>query len=207
MPDRRLPGCPRLQRRNAINRINSLITETVPEPVLDRRRQPARFQRWLVSRPVPCHLEVAELTPQVAGERAERAALGDRVPSPALADTPPEAASARGDLSYLASSEQAQAAHSPHRRKRVIGLKAFNRLIEHTHVKLRDYPEHVGRVAVPADRPWKSGPSAHACAQSRANAESKPRACPRPYPVRLLPRRPGTAAVKRPGRRARAVPI
>lgn len=67
--------------------------------------------------------------PQLARERAERAAPGDRIPSPALADTPPEAAPAGSDLPYLASPERAQAAHTPDWRKRVIALEAFDRLI------------------------------------------------------------------------------
>lgn len=87
----------------------------------------------LASRPVPGHFEVAKLTPQLARERAERAALGDRIPPPAPADPPPEAAPARGDLPHLAGPERAQAAHAPHRRKRVIAPKAFNRLIGCTH--------------------------------------------------------------------------
>ena len=53
----------------------------------------------LVSRPIPGCLEAVKLTDQVSQERAERAALRDRVPPAALADSPPGKAVARGDLS------------------------------------------------------------------------------------------------------------
>src|SRR6476620_9480594 len=89
----------------------------------------------LCCRPAPGHFEVAQLTHQAGHQRAERAALGDRVPSATLADSPPEAAPARGDLSWLAGSEPAPALHAPHGEARCAGRKAFDRTFNSTHRK------------------------------------------------------------------------
>ena len=94
----------------------------------------------LICRPVPGRFEVAQFTHQAGHQRAERAALGDRVPSATLADSPPEAAPARGDLSWLAGSEPAPAVHAPHGEARCAGRQAFNRLIKSTHRKACGYP-------------------------------------------------------------------
>jgi hypothetical protein len=94
----------------------------------------------LIYRPAPGHFEVAQLTHQAGHQRAERAALGDRVPSATLADSPPEAAPARGDLSGLAGSEPAPALHAPHGEARCAGRQALNRLIKSTHNKACGYP-------------------------------------------------------------------
>ena len=94
----------------------------------------------LCCRPAPGHFEVAQLTHQAGHQRAERAALGDRVPSATLADSPPEAAPARGDLSWLAGSEPAPAVHAPHGEARCAGRQAFNRPIKSTHRKACGYP-------------------------------------------------------------------
>ncbi len=94
----------------------------------------------LICRPAPGYFEVAQLTHQIGHQRAERAALGDRVPSAALADAPPEAAPARGDLSWLAGSEPASAVDAPHGEARCAGRQAFNRLIKSTHGKACGYP-------------------------------------------------------------------
>jgi len=94
----------------------------------------------LICRPASGHFEVAQLTHQAGHQRAERAALGDRVPSATLADSPPEAAPARGDLSWLAGSEPAPAVHAPHGEARCAGRQAFNRPIKSTHRKACGYP-------------------------------------------------------------------
>jgi len=94
----------------------------------------------LICRPAPGRFEVAQFTHQAGHQRAERAALGDRVPSATLADSPPEAAPARGDLSWLAGSEPAPAVHAPHGEARCAGRQAFNRLIKSTHRKACGYP-------------------------------------------------------------------
>ena len=93
-----------------------------------------------VRRPVPGHFEVAQFTYQAGHQRAERAAPGDRVPPAALADAPPEAAPARGDLSWPADSEPAPAVHAPHGKARCAGRQAFNRLIKPTHRRGYGYP-------------------------------------------------------------------
>lgn len=93
-----------------------------------------------VCRPAPGHFEVAQLTYQVGRQRAERAALGDRIPPATLADAPPEAAPARGDLSWPAHPEPAPAVHAPHRKARCAGRQAFNRLIKPTHREACGYP-------------------------------------------------------------------
>lgn len=93
-----------------------------------------------VCRPAPGHFEVAQLTYQVGRQRAERAAPGDRIPSATLADAPPEAAPARGDLSWPAHSEPAPAVHAPHGKARCAGRQAFNMLIKPTHRKACGYP-------------------------------------------------------------------
>jgi len=94
----------------------------------------------LIRRPAPGHFEVAQLTHQARHQRAERAALGDRVPPATLADSPPEAAPARGDLSWPAGSEPAPAVHAPRGEARCAGRQAFNRLIKTTHRKACGYP-------------------------------------------------------------------
>ena len=94
----------------------------------------------LIRRPAPGHFEVAQLAHQAGRQRAERVALGDRVPPATLADSPPEAAPARGDLSWLAGSEPAPAVHAPHGEARCAGRQAFNRLIKSTHRKACGYP-------------------------------------------------------------------
>jgi len=94
----------------------------------------------LIRRPAPGHFEVAQLAHQAGRQRAERVALGDRVPPATLADSPPEAAPARGDLSWLAGSEPAPAVHAPHGEARCAGRQAFNRLIKTTHRKTCGYP-------------------------------------------------------------------
>lgn len=94
----------------------------------------------LICRPAPGRFEVAQFTHQAGHQRAERAALGDRVPSATFADSPPEAAPARGDLSWLAGSEPAPAVHAPHGEARCAGRQAFNRLIKSTHRKACGYP-------------------------------------------------------------------
>jgi len=94
----------------------------------------------LIRRPAPGHFEVAQLTHQARHQRAERAALGDRVPPATLGDSPPEAAPARGDLSWPAGSEPAPAVHAPHGEARCAGRQAFNRLIKTTHRKACGYP-------------------------------------------------------------------
>ena len=94
----------------------------------------------LICRPAPGHFEVAQLTHQAGHQRAERAAFGDRVPPATLAHAPPEAAPARGDLSWLGGSEPAPAVHAPHREARCAGRQAFNRLIKSTHRKACGYP-------------------------------------------------------------------
>jgi len=86
-----------------------------------------------VSRPVPGHLEVIKLTHQLRQQRAERTALGDRIPPAALADPPPGAAFARGDISPPANLERAPAEHAPYRGNRFMRLQAFDWLIEDTH--------------------------------------------------------------------------
>lgn len=93
-----------------------------------------------ICRPAPGHFEVAKLTHQVGHQRAERAALGDRIPPAALADAPPEAAPANGDLSWPADSEPAPALHAPHGEARRTGRRALNRLIKPTHRKACSYP-------------------------------------------------------------------
>ena len=77
---------------------------------------------------------------QTGHQRAERSAFGDRVPSPTLADSPPEAAPARGDLSWLADPEPAPAVHAPHGDAGCAGRQAFNGLIKSTHRKACGYP-------------------------------------------------------------------
>jgi hypothetical protein len=94
----------------------------------------------LVRRPASGHFEVAQLTHQAGHQRAERAALGDRRPSATHADSPPEAAPARGDLSRPAGPEPAPAVHAPHGEARRTGRQAFNRLIKTTHRKACGYP-------------------------------------------------------------------
>jgi hypothetical protein len=93
-----------------------------------------------VCRPAPGHFEVAQLTYQAGHQHAERAALGDRIPPATLADAPPEAAPARGDLSWPAHSEPAPAVLAPHGKARCAGRQAFNRLIKPTHRKACGYP-------------------------------------------------------------------
>ena len=90
--------------------------------------------------PAPGHFEVAQFTYQAGHQRAERAAPGDRIPPAALADAPPEAAPARGDLSWPADSEPAPAVHAPHGKARCAGRQAFNRLIKPTHRRGYGYP-------------------------------------------------------------------
>lgn len=117
----------------------------------------------LASRPVSCRFVVAKFTPQLARERAERAAPGDRIPAPAPADPPPKAAPAGRDLPCRASPERAQAAHTPHRRKRVTGLNAFNRLIGFTHGEVSGYPiqsQHPGQIPAPSPGRSAGGPEA-----------------------------------------------
>ena len=77
---------------------------------------------------------------QTGHQRAERSAFGDRVPSSTLADAPPEAAPARGDLSWLADPEPAPAVHAPHGDAGCTGRQAFNGLIKSTHRKACGYP-------------------------------------------------------------------
>src|ERR1700750_3136141 len=94
----------------------------------------------LLCRPAPGHFEVAQLKHQAGHQRAERAAPGDRVPSATLADSPPEAAPARGDLFCMDASAPAPAAHAPHGEARCAGRQALNRLIKSTHRKACGYP-------------------------------------------------------------------
>lgn len=93
-----------------------------------------------VCRPVSGRFETAKLTHQVRKQGAERPAFRDRVPLAALADTPPIAARARGDLPRSASPERAPAPHAPSRRERLVGRQALNGLVEGTHGESCDYP-------------------------------------------------------------------
>jgi hypothetical protein len=105
------------------------------------RRNPLLSSQMMVSpSPATRVMPAAEFPNQLRQQRAERAALGDRIPSAAPADASPGPAPARGDLSPPASPERAPAEHAPDRGDRLMWPDAFNRLIEGTHGEEAAYP-------------------------------------------------------------------